>query len=302
MSIAAVIVTFNSEKHIVALLNKLCLQNQKIDEIIVVDNNSHDMTCQLVTELNYDHITLIRLDNNQGGAGGFYHGLKHALKNNHDYIFTLDDDAMPKSNSFIKNMINFKNQHQINVLSPLIVDINNHKQTAYEYKINHKKFSDVDCIQKNTDMIADIKLFNGTLFDKQVIEDIGLPRPEFFIRGDEQEYRERILQSRYNFLTSTQEIVYHPASIDEYHYIHGKRYHHIDNRFKQFYSTRNRFYLLKLKPIATSKKIKMVISEWYRYTHFYLYYRKDIVGYYFWLKAMVFGLIGYMNNHLTFNK
>ena len=302
MSIAAVIVTFNSEKHIVALLNKLCLQNQKIDEIIVVDNNSHDMTCQLVTELNYDHITLIRLDNNQGGAGGFYHGLKYAVNNNHNHIFTFDDDAIPKSNDFIKNMIDLKNLYQADVLSPLIVDTNNHQNTAYEYKINHKKFSDVDCIQKNTDMIADIKLFNGTLFDKQVIEDIGLPRPEFFIRGDEQEYRERILRSGYKCLTNTQEIVYHPASIDEYHYIHGKRYHHIDNRFKQFYSTRNRFYLLKLKPIATSKKIKMVISEWYRYTHFYLYYRKDIVGYYFWLKAMVFGLIGYMNNHLTFNK
>ena len=296
-SVAVVIVTFNSAKHILTLLGRLFTQTLAIDRIIIVDNHSSDETCQLIKNLNKNNIILHELPNNQGGAGGFYQGLKMALEYQSEYIFTFDDDALPSSDDFIKNMLAFKKENQAHVVSPLVIDAYNHQNTAYEYKVAHQKMSSVSNIQNAAIFIKDIKLFNGVLFDKLVLKKIGLPKPEFFIRGDEQEFRERILANGLIALTATKETVYHPASVDEYHYIKGRRYHHVDNVFKQFYSTRNRFYMLKLKNISSLKKAKIIISEWYRYTWFYLCHKKDLKGYVLWLKAMLFGLMGYMKNN-----
>ncbi|WFF38743.1 glycosyltransferase [Moraxella nasibovis] len=295
--IAVVITTFNSSKYIGRLIEKLLCQSYPIDKIIIADNNSSDNTCDIIQEFQNNKIHLHQLNANLGGAGGFAKCFEIAKNSDCDYIVSFDDDAYPPSDDFIRDMVAIKEQYNYDVISALVVDSDNHALSAYEYKVGGNKSTKIDDIQQVLLIDNDIKLFNGVLFDKKVVEKIGIPRAEFFIRGDEQEYKTRILNAGFKTAVFTKAIVYHPTSVNEYIYIKGKRYHHLDSPFKLFYSTRNQAYMLRLRTdISTVKKSKIAVKHFWRYSWFYLVYKKDIKNYYLWLKAFIFGLMGHMNN------
>lgn len=295
--ITVVIVTFNAEKYIGRLLNKLLIQSYPIDKIIITDNNSADNTCNIINDFKNSKIHLHQLGKNLGGAGGFAKCFELAKNSDCDYIVSFDDDAYPPSDDFIRDMVAIKEQYSYDVVSALVADSDNHKASAYEYRIGDNKLTDIAKIQEVDLLDNDIKLFNGVLFDKKVVEKIGIPRAEFFIRGDEQEYKTRILNADFKTAVFTKAIVYHPTSVNEYIYLNGKRFHHLDSPFKLFYSTRNQAYMLRLRQdINVFKKSKIAFKHFWRYSWFYLVYKKDIQNYLLWLRAFVFGLIGYMNN------
>ncbi len=300
-NVVAVVVTYNSEASIRRLLASLLKQTYPLKQIVIVDNDSQDNTCQIIQKFNTTNIQLYQLNKNLGGAGGFAYGLEQAMRFSPDMVITFDDDAYPKDLVFIENMVKIKQQYRYDVVAPLVVDTNNHELTAYEYIIEKQRCKKVASIQKRTLFVADIKLFNGVLFDKKVIEQLKGPRPEFFIRGDEQEFKMRILQAGFHAITYTSCIVYHPTSVNEYYYIGNQRYHHLDSSFKLFYSTRNQYYILKLrKDLSLYKKSRIVYKSFWRYTWFYLIHRKgDIKNYVIWLKAFIYGLTGYMNNNVS---
>lgn len=301
-SIVAVVVTFNSTAYIHRLLSALLAQTQPFSHIIVVDNHSQDDTCSIVASFQQLHsvIHLHRLSQNTGGAGGFAYGFQQAALLNPDAIITLDDDAYPENEQFLANLWNFKQQYQLDVVCPLVVDCQNIQKTCYEYHYQQKKLTDVQEIQQLTDKIDEMKLFNGTLFDKKVIEQLKGPRPEFFIRGDEEEFRSRTVEAGYKGATATLTQIFHPTSLHEYVYIRGKRYHHADSHFKIFFSTRNRFYMIRLNKKQTFfKKLRIVLAQFLRYTIFYLLYRKgDFTNYFVWFKAFTYGVFKPMRSDL----
>ncbi|OOS26178.1 hypothetical protein B0681_03300 [Moraxella porci DSM 25326] len=295
--IAVVITTFNSAKCIGRLIDKLLSQSYPVRRIIIVDNNSSDNTCSIINGYHNDKIYLHQLGANLGGAGGFAKGFEIAKNDDCDYIVSFDDDAYPYDEHFVADMVAIKQTYNHDVVSALVADMDNHHLSAYEYKVNGEKLTQVDKIKYIELLDNEIKLFNGVLFDKKVVEKIGVPRAEFFIRGDEQEYKMRILNAGYKTTVYTKVIVFHPTSVNEYFYLKGKRYHHLDSPFKLFYSTRNQAYMLRLRQdINFFKKSKIVYKHWWRYTWFYLVYKKDVRNYCLWLKAFIYGLVGYMNN------
>lgn len=296
--IAVVIVTFNSSKCIGRLLDKLLAQTYPVDRIIISDNNSTDSTCDIINGFKNSKIRLYQLGKNLGGAGGFAKCFDVAKNSDCDVIFSFDDDAYPPSDDFVDDMMVIKERGGYDVISPLVVDSDNHDLSAYEYRINDNKLTDVHSIQKLALLDDDIKLFNGVLFDKVVVEKIGVPRAEFFIRGDEQEYKMRILDAGFKTAVFTGQIIYHPTSLNEYFYIEGKRYHHLDSPFKLYYSNRNRFYMLRARQDwSILQKIRQAGKECWRYGYFYLIHRRlDVKNYALWLKSAFCGLLGRMNN------
>lgn len=299
--IAIVVVTFNSAKSIVKLLNGLLEQTMPIEHICVVDNASKDNTVELIQQLNHASVHLTELPKNIGGAGGFARGFAEAMRFDPDVIFSFDDDAFPADSHFIENMLKAKQDYQLDVVAPLVVNPDNHTASSYIYRWENQQSSKVQDIQQQPIIKGDIKLFNGVLFDKKVIEQLKGPKPEFFIRGDEQEFRVRILNAGYQVGIATKCQVFHPTSVDEYTYLKGKRYHHLDSAMKLYFSTRNRLYMLRVREdFSNLKKAKIVYKEFWRYTWFYLIHRQgDVENYLIWLKAFIAGLTKNMENEKT---
>ena len=118
MSISAIIVTYNRSFELLRCVQAVLNQTSKVDSIVIVNNASTDNTLEKLGEffnislnaieynekLNFlksekdSDIYLICKNENSGGAGGFYSGLKKAhecLKT--DYYWLMDDDGYPSN-------------------------------------------------------------------------------------------------------------------------------------------------------------------------------------------------------------
>ncbi|BFD25127.1 MAG: glycosyltransferase family 2 protein [Candidatus Parcubacteria bacterium] len=91
MKIACVIPAYNEAKNIAAVLEKVY---PLVDELIVVDDHSHDKTSAIA--LNYP-VTVIRHPINRGQGAALETGNQYALKNGADIIVHFDADDQFKS-------------------------------------------------------------------------------------------------------------------------------------------------------------------------------------------------------------
>src|SRR3990172_12729722 len=84
-------------------VSKLSITGYKLS-VVVVDNNSTDDSIKKITNNNSD-TNIIKNKENMGYSGGNNVGIRHALKNNADYIMVLNNDTLLDTdlmNQFIK--------------------------------------------------------------------------------------------------------------------------------------------------------------------------------------------------------
>ena len=103
--------TYNECENIVELIKKIKNQKSKPD-LLIIDDNSPDNTSEKVLELQkeYNNLFLIKRDGKFGLDSAHKEGYQYALKNNYDYLITMDADLShdPKElNNFVKNLENF---------------------------------------------------------------------------------------------------------------------------------------------------------------------------------------------------
>ena len=92
--IAAVVVTYNRKDMLFRCLTSLKNQTHEIDQIIVVDNGSQDGTKELLKVFKAEwSLTVLEMESNIGGAGGFKVGIEVANSSGCNYIWVMDDDA-----------------------------------------------------------------------------------------------------------------------------------------------------------------------------------------------------------------
>lgn len=102
MNYQSLIVTYNRKDKLVEAVNSLLAQTESPIRIILIDNHSTDGTEQRLEEeglLDNNKIVYIKMPKNYGGSGGFYYGIKEAMKyEDFDFLSLSDDDAIYKSN------------------------------------------------------------------------------------------------------------------------------------------------------------------------------------------------------------
>ena len=98
-NVLAVVVTCNRKELLSECL--MALARQAVD-ILIIDNASTDGTNQCVKNFiqaykktpQSNKVMYKRLKKNTGGAGGFFNGIKLAVRMNYDYVWIMDDDTI----------------------------------------------------------------------------------------------------------------------------------------------------------------------------------------------------------------
>lgn len=221
-TVCAVVVTYNRKELLIDCLKALEIQKRTLNGLFIVDNASTDQTPQLLEKEGYLIekppynlinpwestctknglvISYIRMQENTGGAGGFFEGIKRAYESGYDWIWVMDDDVKPDK-CCLSNLM--KNRLDYNILLPLRVSLlgDIEEYAAIKYDLTNPfiyeprrltvkdKFRCVDDIPGKLE-VQDFP-FEGPLINQSVISTVGYPRKDFFIFADDTEYSLRI--------------------------------------------------------------------------------------------------------------
>lgn len=198
--IVACTVSYNSSVIIKKTIEALLDQTYPVDRIIVVDNNSMDSEKKRLAtyQAKSDKIEFIWLDENVGGAGGFFCGMKYAKeKYSPDWYWLMDDDAYP-DNSCLETLLKHVGENErVGFLAPVIWGINLNKHQLYHARVRKRrmyKFKPVatNFLELDDKQHIDVDAFVGTLISKEAVNKCGLPSPGYFIEGDDTDYTFRI--------------------------------------------------------------------------------------------------------------
>ncbi len=224
--VAAVIVTYNNISMLKVLLEDLLHQTRKPDEIIVVDNASHDTTGKILTE-EFSDVIYFKLPENTGSAGGYHEGIKIALENNNDLILTLDDDVtMPEDalEELLKGLDGLEKDN--NTVGAVRAAGEGHVAT----------------VPTSFSLFA----WRGTLIKSDAILKVGLPIKEFFIYGEDLEYALRMSVNGYSFFwIPGSKIMERRPGGKRWYSMFGKKHFYYGDNFRLYYAFRNEVYIFR---------------------------------------------------------
>lgn len=205
-----VIVTFNRCSDLKVCVEALRGQSYSSISILVVNNGSTDGTRAWLDE---QKDLIVIHQENLGGAGGFYTGMKYMYENNYEFLVMMDDDGIPDANEIAELISAYptitKKECKDAIVNALVIDKDDHEHVSFLWARG------VDRSNKVVDLIKEsyfegIHPFNGTLVPRTVIEKIGFIKKEMFIWGDEKEYMARAVHNGIGLYTVTKAIHYHP--------------------------------------------------------------------------------------------
>lgn len=202
-NITAIIVTFNRLELFKQVLERVQNQTIKVGRIIVVNNGSSDGTIEWLAKQN--GIMVINQEN-VGSSGGQYTGIKTAFDLGAEWIWTMDDDVAPRLNCLEEFIANIENEKSIVGAKKIVVQDNSIPQcdtmklnlTNPIFSIWKELIPNEKLAEMNGTVPVESLTFECVMFNRLLVEKVGLPAFNFFIYGDDTEYFIRAFKNGFN--------------------------------------------------------------------------------------------------------
>ena len=251
--LTAVIVTYNRKELLSQNIEMLLKQTMTVDSIIIVDNCSSDGTYEYLNNCGWttEPFLYLKTETNIGGAGGFYTGVKAAYEAGADWIVLMDDDGRMADEHTMEILYRAarKLYDENRGERKLFVNALVQKGELLSFKIDHM-YTVVEAMMaaKNGLIEGAANPFNGTLISRELVSDIGYPKKEFFIKGDEVDYKQRALDAGAYVGTVTEAKYIHPRPETVEKTVLGVKVpFFVEAPWKEYYAARNFTYMYKLQ-------------------------------------------------------
>ena len=249
--LAAVIVTYNRKELLGNNIRMLLKQTLVFDRIFIVDNCSTDGTYDYLVQQGWmkkGPFVYVKTASNIGGAGGFYTGTKAAFEAGADWIVLMDDDGVAADEHTFE--ILFHAAHKLYQQNKkLFVNTLVQQGELLSFKID-QMYSVAEALAAAKDGILEgaANPFNGTLVSRELVDAIGYPNPDFFIKGDEVNYKQRAFDAGAYVATVVDARYIHPRPDTHERTVLGKKVpFFVEAPWKEYYAARNFTYMYKQK-------------------------------------------------------
>lgn len=248
LSVASLIVTYNSADMLSEQLTSLCLQTRVLDEVIVVDNASTDSTRHLLRE-RYPWVTVIGLEQNRGIGGALATGLRYAIEaSGHDWIWMLDHDSIPRKDGLEQLLLAVEHVNdtgeRIAVVAPLAV--NTATELVYPGLLWRGRWVSPDAGTLREDIsYVDVVISSGSLVCAEAVRVVGLPRADLFMDFVDFEHCLRFRRHGYKIAVVRNSILDHTMGSPRLVSFLGMKRTWADHApWREYYMARNQIFTL----------------------------------------------------------
>ena len=180
-----IVLTYNNLKITKQFISLLYKNTSQKFGLIIVDNNSTDGTREYLEDLDYENLSLIFNDRNEGIVSGRNLGYKLSQESIGDvkYIVFLDNDQMCFKKGWLENHLEMMKKQDVDLIG---VEAWQMKKDFYPFrkiKFINEKFSYVGC--------------GGMMIKNEVIKNIGLFDERFFIYFEDPDFCFRCKEAGY---------------------------------------------------------------------------------------------------------
>ncbi|MER3553119.1 MAG: dTDP-rhamnosyl transferase rfbF [Meiothermus sp.] len=238
-TIWAVIPTFNRRELLRECIRAVLGQTRPPDVVWVRDNASQDGTAEMVRQ-EFPRVRLVRGKNNLGSSGGFAEGLRAGYEGGADWIWLVDNDAVPQPDALEKLLEaqrRLENSgYRVGALGSIALwtDGKPHpmNHTPPDWKRLHlrHRLAQLGCQPQRWSS------FVSVLVPSRVVERYGLPYYSFFTWNDDLEYFGRIARGELVVFVRDSVVVHKTKTPYIAALSIGERY---------FYEVRNRIWVLR---------------------------------------------------------
>ncbi len=261
-TICAIFTHYGSRQRTLTCLQRLAQQSHRPDSIVIINNSTaDDLILQEAPALANSTLPpgclhILQMTENLGNAGGCAHGLNYAFAQlKTDYVWVLDDDSWPRPQT-LQNLLAATDAENL-VRMCLVIDPAKNDELSWPLTMCTGQ---VNTPWKNAMSCAELPEGNeipsrggwlGALYPRAAWLAAGVPTPELFIRGEDEEYPWKVRQAGFNFITVRDSELEHPsAAIPLLHFTHGHRSFFYEPGLpisRSYYKVRNWAWLQRLK-------------------------------------------------------
>ena len=220
MKLSIIIVSYNVCSYLRQCLHSI-YQTANINdiEVIVVDNYSHDKTCDMIAK-EYPKVRVIQNHVNLGFSKSVNIGLVHA---NGEYLCLLNPDTLISENTFTSLLDYIINHPKVGCIGPKIMNPDGTLQLACKRSFPHpltaffkligmsrlfpksRLFGHYNLTYLDENEIQKVDALSGSfmLIPRKIFQEVGKFDESFFLYGEDLDYCYRIQQCGY-------ELVYNP--------------------------------------------------------------------------------------------
>lgn len=161
--VMTLVLTYNAPRALERCLTAIAAQTVRPSTVVVVDNAGSTPTEEVVARVEGLDVQILRLASNTGPAGGHAAGLRHFLASDLPQAWVMDDDCVPEPTC----------------LEELEAERRKHDRPALVFPT---------WIDEPSGEVVNWPAWCGFLLAREVVEDVGLPREDFFWWAEDTEY------------------------------------------------------------------------------------------------------------------
>lgn len=185
--VVAVVVTYNRKELLAQCIE--ALRRNRPHAIVVVDNGATDGTHEWLDQQPGLHVVH---QANVGGAGGFHRGIQEAYDMGAEWIWCMDDDVRPHDDC-LQRLMEQARRPRLGIMSPRrLMQGQTFTTEFYRFNLtNPLRSLHLQPLRgKRPDGPTTIAgaAFEGLCISRSVVEQVGLPNPQFFIFCDDTDY------------------------------------------------------------------------------------------------------------------
>ena len=237
MRTVAVLVTHNRPQLLREALQALAQQTRRPSRLVVVDNGSDRATRDVLEAT--PQLDIVRSDVNLGGAGGFALGIERAMELGADWIWLMDDDAIPDPGALEALQARLPHlPHEVGAVCSRVMEFGviatNHRRSfnglvGFERPVAAAAYA-ADAIP------VDTASFVGFLVSAKAVRQVGLPNTAFFLSYDDTEYSLRLGRRGFRVWLV-------PASVIVHKRTRASRLRATEFGAKHYFNVRNRIFV-----------------------------------------------------------